>query len=146
MLCQSADSKRFEAQPNAGTVFISQPLIEDGIVEPDSYFVMFDALVEKYNIARVITHPRDRMLAKHARGKGMAVSSLQEQITFPATLIVGHYSTLLYEIIGVEIVRVSHANGEEIERFIGDDRGSTPLLLDVLRETYGKPSAPARFA
>lgn len=146
ILCQSADSKRFAAQPDAGAVFISQPLIEDGIVEPDSYFAIFDDLVEEHDIARVIAHPRDRMLAKHARDKGIAVSSLQEQGTFPAATIVGHYSTLLYEIIGVEVVRVCHKNGDEIERFIGEDRSSTPLLLDVLRETYGQQNAAATFA
>lgn len=146
ILCQSADSKRFAAQPDAGAVFISQPLIEDGIVEPYSYLTMFDSLVEKHGIARVIAHPRDRVLAKHARDKGIAVSSLQEQGTFPAASIVGHYSTLLYEIIGIEVTRVSHSNGEEIERFIGEDRSGAPLLMDVLRKNYGQQNALAAFA
>ncbi len=140
-VCQSADSGRFRHDPEAGAVFISQPLIEDRIVDRDRYLSLFDRLVAEQDVRRVIAHPRDKVLADYARGKGLAVSGLKDQPQYPAATAVGHYSTLLFEIQGVEVIRLAYADGAEIDRFQSAGHEDRPLIADALRDRYGPASA-----
>lgn len=136
VICQSADAKKFQFDPQAGTVFISQPLIEDRIVDLQDYLALFDSLVDTHGVTRVIAHPRDRALADHARRKGLAVSTLKDETVFAASSVLGHYSTLLFEILGVDVTRVNYCDGTELERFRGEARDEAPVIIDELQRRY----------
>ncbi|WJY20962.1 hypothetical protein QTA57_14285 [Fontisubflavum oceani] len=141
LVCQSADSGRFRHASDAGAVFISQPLIEDRIVDRDAYLSLFERLVAEHDVHRVIAHPRDKVLANYAHRKELAVSRLGDQPQYPAAAAVGHYSTLLFEIQGVEVIRLAYADGAEIERFQSAGHEDRPLIADALRDRYGPASA-----
>lgn len=142
-VCQSADSGRFGHDPDAGAVFVSQPLIEDQIVDRAEYLSLFDRLVAGNDVRRVIAHPRDKVLADHARSKGLLVSGLKDQPQYPAAAVLGHYSTLLFEIQGIQVIRVAYTDGAEIDRFENTDNAQRPLITDALRQRYG-PGSPSR--
>ena len=136
VICQSADAKKFQFDLQAGTTFISQPLIEDRLVDSRAYLALFDSLVDSHGVTRVIAHPRDRALAAHARRKGLAVSALKDQTVFAASSILGHYSTLLHEIHGVDVIRVDYSDGTELERFWGAARDEALVIVDELERRY----------
>ncbi|MDP4062061.1 hypothetical protein RBLE17_18180 [Rhodobacteraceae bacterium LE17] len=139
-ICASENSFRFQTDPEAGNVFISQPLIEDCIVNCNSYLSLFDHIVRDHDIRCLIAHPRDKILAEHARKKGLNVYGLKDKSQHSAAAVVGHFSSLLFEIRGMKVCRLSYSTGEEIDRFQTTDYQERPLITDALRNDYGPQS------
>jgi hypothetical protein len=130
--CTLGDDKYFTLNQKSGSMFVSQPLVEENIVEYRKYKSLFKKIVKRYNITSYLVHPRDKIFSEFAEKLGLKLYKLKSETRMEFDEIVGHYSSLLYSISGFIIHRVSHENGELIETINTKKDVSRPLFFETL--------------
>ncbi|WP_418641896.1 polysialyltransferase family glycosyltransferase [Vibrio chaetopteri] len=90
------DKIKIKYNANAPCVYISQPLVEDGIVSSEEYLNFTAKLRTKHDDVIIIRHPRQKIISNNDR----LLSEVDEVLETSG--VIGHFSSLLLS-IGINI-------------------------------------------
>ncbi|MCF4098414.1 glycosyltransferase family 52 [Maritalea mediterranea] len=136
LIGKSEIARKIRSDVQGENILISQPFVEDEILSEEQYMHSVGVIIERYNISRIILHPKENGRKFSIYGESVNTSYFSEVDTLDVNAVYGFYSSVLEEIEGVPVIYIDLQTTKVARTKQPTEPVGRPYLMKVLKEKF----------